>query len=275
MEQFYRITVCVLFAAVGLCVGSFLNVVVYRLPRGMNLAKPASHCPSCKHPLAWYDNIPLLSYLLLGGKCRYCGVRITPRYFFLELTNCALWLACALAFARSSVWHALFCASALSVLLSMAQCDIENMFIPDGLQAALTIAALGAAAADPVTPWAEKFYGLLLGGGFFAAFYGLSYPLFGREGLGFGDVKLMAGAGLLLGWRATCVCIVFAIMYALAGIAARRAFFPRVQRALPGMPEGAAPDEFAFAPYLALGALTALFFGNFAAAWYAALLAVA
>ena len=286
MEQFYFVTACVMFAVVGLCIGSFLNVVVYRLPRGMNLAKPASHCPTCGHPLAWYDNIPLLSFLLLGGRCRYCGARITPRYFLLELFNCLLWLACAAVFARQSIWFALVCAAALSVLLAMAQCDIENMFIPDSLQAALLIAALCGVVLDPFVPWEEKFFGLLLAGGFFLLFYLLSFLLFGREGLGFGDVKLMACAGLLLGWRAACVSIALSVCLALLAVIVRRLFFcvkrPAAEKTFASFASldtfntfaegtGAASGEFAFAPYLAAGVLFALFCGNTVAAWYESL----
>ena len=122
MEQFYYITTCVLFAVLGLCIGSFLNVLIYRLPRGMNLAKPASHCTVCGHKLAWYDNIPLLSYLILRGKCRSCGARISPRYFLVELSNAALWISCCLAVYRdvTSIPVAAVYALALSVLLTMA-----------------------------------------------------------------------------------------------------------------------------------------------------------
>ena len=98
MERFYFWVTFVLFAVLGLMIGSFLNVVVYRLPRGMNLAKPASHCTSCGHKLAWYDNIPVFSYLFLRGKCRYCGAAVSPRYILVETANCALWCAAALVF---------------------------------------------------------------------------------------------------------------------------------------------------------------------------------
>lgn len=268
MEKFYYICTCVIFTVVGLCIGSFLNVVVYRLPRGMNLAKPASHCPVCGHKLAWYDNVPLLSFLVLRAKCRYCGAPISPRYFFLELFNCLLWLFSALIFYPVGIWIALVNALALSLLLCMAQCDAENLWIPDSLQLCLFFVAVCGIFADPLHIWSDKLYGLLLGGGFFALFYFLSFPLFGREGMGFGDVKLMASVGLLLGWRQVFVAIVFAILFALAGIAVNR-FTAQVKRLSLDNNGG----EFAFAPYLAFGAAFALFFADYIVNWYIALFA--
>ena len=265
MERFYYSAAAVLFAVFGLCIGSFLNVVVYRLPRGMNLAKPASHCPSCGHRLAWYDNIPLLSWLLLRGKCRYCGAPVSPRYFIVELANCLLWLACALYFYAAGVWYALACALALSVLLSMALCDMENLFIPDSLQLALLLAAVWALFADGELPYGERLLGIAVGGGCFLFFYCFSFLLFGKEGLGFGDVKLMACAGLLLGWKAVIVSIVFAVAAALADILLRKI-------ARGGRRASGGEAEFAFAPHLALGIAFALFYGNAVAAWYASVL---
>lgn len=262
MENFYFIATSVCFAVFGLCIGSFLNVVVYRLPRGMNLAKPASHCPDCGHALAWYDNIPLFSFLFLKGKCRYCRAKISPRYFFVELINCALWLTCAFVFyEQKGVWYALIAASSLSVLLCITFCDAENLFIPDSLQICLLLLAIGGVFADSL-PWQEKLYGFAAGGGVFLFFYLLSFLLFGREGLGFGDIKLMACAGLLLGLKAVCAAIVFTIALALIDIVLRAAM--RKKSAF----NSGQSEEFAFAPYLAMGITAALFYGNAFVAWY-------
>ena len=259
MEQFYYIAACVLFAVFGLCIGSFLNVVIYRLPRGMNLAKPASHCTVCGHTLAWYDNIPLLSYILLRGKCRTCGTRISPRYFLVELANAALWLACCMAVYRgvSSLPVAAVYALALSVLLTMAITDMENLFLPDSLQIALFLLAVAGVFTD-VSQWRDKLYGLFAGGGFFLFIYCLSFVLFQREGLGFGDVKLMASAGLLLGWKGVIVATVFAVAIALADILVKKVFLLNGKK----LPCAETGDEFAFAPYLAFGTAAAMFCGT-------------
>ena len=97
-ELAISIITIVLTILLGLCVGSFLNVVIYRLPNGMSLAKPASHCPKCQNPIRWYDNIPVVSYLILGGKCRHCKEKISFRYPFVELFNTAMWFLCLLCF---------------------------------------------------------------------------------------------------------------------------------------------------------------------------------
>ena len=103
MEHFYLICAYVLSGILGLCVGSFLNVVIYRWPNNMSIAKPSSHCPTCKYELRWYDNIPVLSYLMLGGKCRSCKTHISFRYTAVEVANTVLWLLCAFLFWRHSL----------------------------------------------------------------------------------------------------------------------------------------------------------------------------
>ena len=93
METVYLVFTYVLTGLLGLCIGSFLNVVIYRVPLGMSVVYPPSHCPKCDYKLKWYDNIPVLSYCLLGGKCRSCGEHISFRYTVVELANMLLWLA--------------------------------------------------------------------------------------------------------------------------------------------------------------------------------------
>lgn len=268
MEDFYFAVYCVCFGVVGLCIGSFLNVVVYRVPLGMNLAKPGSHCTTCNHPLSWKDNIPLLSFVFLGGKCRYCKAKISPRYFLVELCNCVMWLMCAFLWARNNVVFALMCASAISVLLCVALCDSDNMFIPDSLQIALGIVAVVAIFFDPYVNWLDKLLGFALGSGFMIFFYLLCFPLFGHEGLGIGDIKLAAGCGLLLGWKNMCVAIVVCIVFALVGVLVRKISLRKFANELPLADDG----EFPFGPYIVLGVTTAMFFGDYIANLYISLL---
>lgn len=129
----------VLSALLGAVFGSFLNVVIYRLPLGMSLALPPSHCPVCGEKLKWYHNIPVLSYIFLRGKCAFCKTRISPRYIFVELLNCFLWLICYLLYGNT-----LFTFTAmifLSVLICVFFIDSEHMIIPDSLN--IIIALLG------------------------------------------------------------------------------------------------------------------------------------
>lgn len=268
MTDFYFVVYCVCFGVLGLCIGSFLNVVVYRLPRGMSLAKPGSHCTVCNHPLSWKDNIPLFSFLFLRAKCRYCKAPISPRYFLVELCNCVMWLICAFVWARQNVVFAFLCALAISVLLTIALCDADNMFIPDSLQIALGIIAVVCVFFDATTPWREKIWGFVVGSGFLMFFYLLCFPMFGREGLGIGDIKLAAASGLLLGWKNMCVAFAVCILLALIGVFARKISLRKFENDLP-LAEG---DEFPFGPYIVLGVTTAMFFGPTLAGWYANIL---
>ena len=116
-EEFIMLSTYILAGILGLCVGSFLNVVIYRLPNGMNLAKPDSHCTTCDYMLKWYDNIPVLSYIILGGKCRKCKQKISPRYMLVELLNALLWLLAAHLFWEKSIVYAVLTAVVLSTLV--------------------------------------------------------------------------------------------------------------------------------------------------------------
>ncbi|MBP5242197.1 MAG: prepilin peptidase [Clostridia bacterium] len=275
VETFYYVVTLVIFAVVGLCVGSFLNVVIYRLPLGMNLATPPSHCPSCDHQLAWYDNIPLFSWLFLRGKCRYCGASVTPRYFLVELITALLWLGCADTFygdgGALNIAHIAVCCLAVSALICMALIDAEHTFIPDSLQITLLLLGMVAVFTGGMENYAEKLYGFIVGGGFFLVIYLLCFPLFGREGLGFGDVKLMACVGLFLGWQKVILTVIIGVVYAAIDILLSKAVFAlqggKLQEMLP-LDERPAPDEHPFAPYLVTGAIIALFFGERIIEWY-------
>lgn len=260
--DFVFVTVSVMFALLGVCVGSFLNVVVYRVPRGMSIANPPSHCTSCGHKLAWHDNIPLLSYIFLGGKCRYCHRPYSSRYFWVELLNGLLWLCCAFMYYDDLFLCSVF-AVTLSVLLTMSLCDYDNLFIPDSLQIALAVVAILSVWAFDEADILSKLWGLLGAGGFFLAFYGLSFVVFGREGMGFADVKLMASLGFLLGWKYVSVAVIAGIVVALFDIA--------LQNTLNKNKDMFTKPEYPFAPYLAWGGAFAIFFASYVIDWYVTL----
>lgn len=251
METFYEICAAILFGVAGLCFGSFSNVVIYRLPRGMSLASPPSHCPNCGSRLSPKDNIPLLSYLFLGGKCRYCGAPISPRYFCVELISGLLWLACFFGFYRISPYVAAIDCLAVTVLLCVAFCDEENLFIPDALQAALAVVALAAIAAAPER-LTECLIGAAVGGGFYLVFYLGSLLFLKREGIGFGDVKLGAGLGLLLGWKSVLPAVLLASLIALI-----RVPFGGGRKELFGKEK-----EYPLAPSIVIAGIFALFAGE-------------
>ena len=193
----WLLTIIVFFF--GASVGSFVNVVAYRLPRDISIVRPASFCPLCRHSVPFWSNVPVFGYLALRGKCLRCGGRIAARYlvteFALGLIAVHLYMGFALpdALARFALCAALFAASLI---------DLDWRIIPDVIS--LPGIAVGVAAASFAMPdvgWKDSLFGLALGGGLFFAIGELYRWLRGKEGMGMGDVKLLAMIGAFLGWR--------------------------------------------------------------------------
>lgn len=259
--DFILTCVYVLAAVLGLCVGSFLNVVIYRVPLGMSLAKPGSHCTRCGYALRWYDNIPVLSWLMLGGKCRKCREHISVRYTIVELANMVLWLLSAVLFWQQSVVYACVCALVCSALICIFFIDLEHMLIFNRFTILIALCGVAAMFTDSFTgPW-DHVIGAAAGGALFAGLYYGSLRLLGREGIGFGDVKLAAAAGLLLGWQK----LIFALLIAsVAGsvilMALRRARNDEKDR------------EYPFGPFIVVGMAVAMLFGTPVLNWYLGLL---
>jgi leader peptidase (prepilin peptidase) / N-methyltransferase len=190
--------VVVISAVLGLAIGSFLNVVIWRVPRKESVVRPASRCPQCDNPIRPLDNIPVVSWLLLRGKCRKCANPISVRYPMVEAACGLLFAAVAVRFGWSSELPAFLVLTAS--LLAISLIDLEHFIVPDRITAPLTVAALvllgGAAVADH-DGW--RYGRSLLGGVAFFAFLlvlNLLYP----KGMGMGDVKLAFSLGLYLGW---------------------------------------------------------------------------
>ena len=229
----------------GAIVGSFLNVVVYRLPRRESLVKPASHCPSCGTPVKAYDNIPVLSWMLLRGHCRSCGESISVRYPLVEALTGALCVGAVLV-------HHTAAGMALSLLVVVlvvpaALIDLEYKIIPNQLTAigAVLAVALGVAL-DPAGEPARLIAGAAAGGFLLAA--ALAYP----AGMGMGDVKLAGVLGLALGAAVAPAILVALLAGVLFGtsVMARRGVRDGRKTAVP------------FGPFLAFGALFAVFLGH-------------
>ncbi len=241
-------------AGMGAAVGSFLNVVIYRLPLRMSLAWPASACPSCKRPLSWYENIPIVSYTLLGGKCRTCRTPLTIRYPIVELL-------CALMF-LGAWWlygPTLLLASRLLLgcaLIALFAIDLEHYILPD----AITLAGIGVGFAlsfftEP--GWLSSVIGILIGGGFLWAIAEGYYRIRHEEGMGFGDVKMLAMVGAFLGWKLTIVTMIMAsISGSVVGLAMIVSGRGNMKYALP------------FGTFLALGAAFAATVGPSLLDWY-------
>jgi leader peptidase (prepilin peptidase) / N-methyltransferase len=239
--------------APGLAVGSFLNVVAARIPLRRSVVKPRSACMSCGSELAWYDNLPLLSYALLRGRCRSCGVRISALYPAVELATALLVAACVLKFGLSgrAVVAAFFCA----VLVAVTATDLTHRIIPNRIVVPAALVVLVAQTAlEPRPEWAVG----ALGASLFLFAAALAYP----AGMGMGDVKLALLMGAALGKTVAVAMLsgmIFALLpslYLLArhGSAARKMAIP-------------------FAPFLALGSVLALFAGGSLLHAYWALLA--
>lgn len=182
---------------VGAAVGSFLNVCIYRLPQGESLVRPRSRCPSCAHPIAWYDNIPVLSYALLGGKCRACRAGISIQYPLIEVATGLLWTAAAVRYgpgleaARSAVF--------LSALLGIAIIDARHLIIPDQLSLGGLAFGLAAAAAPGGFPFLQALLGAAFG---YVLLWGVAIggeKLFKKPALGTGDIHMMAMVGAFVG----------------------------------------------------------------------------
>jgi leader peptidase (prepilin peptidase)/N-methyltransferase len=238
----------------GLIVGSFLNVVIHRLPRGESIVFPPSHCPRCKAEIPFYHNIPLLSYVILLGRCRSCRARISPQYPLVEgLTAAGFWLAYA-AFGLTP--HAAAAAVFLCLMIALAAIDLEHMILPDEL-------TLGGAALFFIysffNPEVGQLDAVLSGVGaalFFAALFFFYLKVRKIEGLGFGDVKMALLMGLFLGLHRLAVAILLA---SLSGVLVGLFFIvfkkKNLKLALP------------FGPFLALGSSISLFWGDAILAW--------
>lgn len=188
---------------IGAAIGSFLNVVIYRMPRLLSLGKPKhSFCPSCKHQLGMPDLVPLFSWLFSKGKCRHCGLKISSRYFWVELINGSLWAA---------IWYRYFCADptgsewvlacfyllATAALVAIIFIDGEHYIIPDEINAFLLFLGIGFAVYSH--DWKLLLYGYLMGWGVIFGIAFLGRIAFGKDAMGHGDIKMMRGVGALLG----------------------------------------------------------------------------
>lgn len=238
----------IIIALFGLIVGSFLNVCILRIPYEESVVAPGSHCPSCSAPIAWYDNIPVLSYLVLLGKCRRCRAKISPRYAIVEILTAALAVALYRLGMPPQVF-ALYC-TYTAVLVVLTFIDIDHKIIPDVISIPSIMVAPGMAFVVEHITIMDSLIGITIGGGFLWAI-ARGYELIRkREGMGLGDVKMLAMIGGFQGWEAVpFTLIVGSILGTVIGtgaIIARR---------------GKLDMEIPFGPFLAAGSLLYLFDG--------------
>ena len=237
----------------GLVIGSFLNVCIYRIPIGKTIVKGRSYCPNCNALIPWYLNVPVLSFLFLKGRCKFCNSPISKRYLLVESLTGILYLAVWFIFGFT--YESLFIAALLSILIIISFIDFDTQTIPDGL--VLLILALGIIHGGYQSicldaPWHIWVIG------FFAA----SLPLFilgliVANSMGGGDIKLMAAAGLFIGWKLILLSLFIGSIYGAIYSA-----FILIRR------KGNMKTAIPFGPYLSMGITTAVLFGEKLISWY-------
>jgi leader peptidase (prepilin peptidase)/N-methyltransferase len=243
-----------LAGVVGLSIGSFLNVCIYRLPRGQSLIRPASRCPSCGRPLRWFDNVPVVSWIALGGRCGQCHARIPVQYPIVELVTAALFvLVVWLTPPGPLLASRLVLTTALVVLFAI---DLEHHILPNVITLpGIVVGFLFSLIAPP--GWSSSLIGIVVGAGVLYWIATLYYMVRREEGLGMGDVKMLGMIGAFLGWRAVLLTLVLSSFAgALIGMGLMVTGRGTMKYALP------------FGTFLALGALVSMLAGDTIIGWY-------
>ncbi len=238
----------------GLIFGSFANVVIYRLPKGKSLINPGSACPSCGKHILFYDNIPLVSFILLRGKCRFCKKKISARYFLVEMISGILFFLTYLKFGLCEKFFIytffIYC------LMIVGFIDIDTFLISDVIVLPMIVLGLLFSLVpgihnnlSGISSFLYSLFGVILGAGFLIFLSIFGKLVFKKEAMGGGDVKLLAMIGAFLGWKSVCITIFFASLLgtiiSLSLIACRKKTME---------------DYVPFGPYLGLGALISLFY---------------
>ena len=239
----------------GMLVGSFLNVCICRLPKNESIVLPPSHCPLCSYQIRWFDNIPLVSYLLLRGRCRGCGASISLQYPLVELLNGLLTLLLFLRFGPTLAFVTLFLFCSALVVITFI--DIEHQIIPDEISLSGIVVGFVLSFFIRGHSWQNSLCGILLGGGsLLLVAYGYQ-RLTGKDGMGGGDIKLLAMMGAFLGWKAVpFIILASSLAGSIIGISIMLLQKKDSKLAIP------------FGPYLAFGAVLYIFYGRVLIRWY-------
>ena len=241
----------------GALVGSFLNVCILRIPAGESIVWPGSRCPSCKGAIAAYDNVPILSWMVLGGHCRSCRAPISPRYWVVELLTALAAVAVYFRVGLGFEWLVVFAFTASLIVITFI--DLDHRIIPDVISLPGIVAGFVLSARhDPWLPsMLDSLIGILFGGGIlFLTAWGYEKAT-GREGMGGGDVKLLAMIGAFLGWQSIpFTLLISSLSGSVIGISLMWWTGSDTKYAIP------------FGPFLALGALIYVFCGEELMRWY-------
>ncbi len=253
----YEIIAGIFILLLGLIIGSFSNVCIYRIPRNESLIRPGSHCPKCNQPIKFYDNIPLVSFIILKGKCRYCKGKISWQYPLVEFLTGIIYLLLFLRYGLQLVTfvYMFFC----SALIIITFIDLKENIIPDVLSLPfLLLGFLMSFFLKNLSP-INSLLGILAGGGVLLLVAILGSFLFKKEAMGGGDIKLAAMVGAFLGWQLTLLSLFLSFFTgAIIGIVIL-------------IKNKGESDPIPFGPFIALGTIIALFFGHSIINWYLSL----
>jgi leader peptidase (prepilin peptidase)/N-methyltransferase len=238
----------------GLMLGSFMNVCIYRLPRGLSPVRPRSGCPNCGHMLAWYENVPVVSYLVLRGRCRKCRVAISPMYPIIEAITGAVFLAAYLWYGPSAL---LIVRLAFAwAMIALFVIDYQHQILPNVITIpGIVIGILSNILAGP--GWIASIIGAAVGAGSLYAIAEIYYRVRHEEGLGMGDVKMLGMIGAFLGWKLVLLTLVISSF--LGSIVGVFVLVSRKESLKYAMP---------FGTFLAVGALVASVVGDAILDWY-------
>lgn len=257
MDPFWAVYFTLLVFLLGACIGSFLNVCIHRIPREESIVHPRSHCPSCNQLIAWYDNLPMLSYFLLRGRCRHCRAVISPRYALVEMLTAVLFLAVWNLYGwdlRTPVYLVM-----VSGLLLGTFVDLEHYIIPDrvslgGMVTGLLFSALVPALHQETAPGPAllaSVIGLAAGAGSLFIVGELGRLVLKKDAMGLGDVKLLGGIGAYLGWTGVLFTVLISsLIGSVAGVSLILCGKREWQGRLP------------YGPFLAVGAVAWIFGGR-------------
>lgn len=247
-----------LAALFGLCIGSFLNVCIHRLPRGESVVSPGSRCAACGVPIRWYDNLPVVGYLMLGGKCRACGATFSARYLAVELITAAVFVMTAAAFDVGPLLAVRLIFAAMLVALFFI--DLEHQLLPDAITWPGIV--IGLVASVWLTPgWMASVAGAALGALILLAIRWAWKRATGVDGMGLGDVKMLAMIGAFLGWQQVwLVLFVASLAGAVIGVA------------MTTLGKGSMKTRLPFGTFLAIAALLSSIFGEPVITWYVGLI---
>lgn len=238
---------------IGICIASFINVVIWRVPQGLSFVKGRSYCPSCNHQLTWMDLFPVFSYLFLRGKCRYCGAKIPARDTLLEVLGGIIGLYCFYHF--QFTWDTLVVFSIFMIMVAITMIDFDTMTIPNGLIIALIVPIGIFTVLHPELSLMSRVSG----------FFIVSLPMYLLTVLipdcfGGGDIKLIAVCGFLLGWKLTLLAFFISVLIG-GGYAVYLLISKKSKKG----------SHIAFGPYLCVGIMVSLLYGNAIIQWYLAL----